>query len=194
MRAWHIYTFAGFQEDLQLRPYGVLRHVINKNSDQPQTFDYPLDQYCVDGVQLLDETVHSNTNLFHGESPVASVAGPTYYALVCAPGPRTEMDYFEDFVRVVYPIGLGIGIMVLVSIVGVHFILPELRDLSGCMLISLKLSLVVSMIGNLVLSSTAATPTAYVNLLVLESVVHGSDVAVHFWLNAIGHRAWVAVR
>jgi len=187
-RAWPVFTYAGFQEDLQLRPYGVLRHVVDK-----EHYEYPLGQYCVDGVQLLgsgSHFSHSDVNKSDDSDIIF------YYALICQPkGAWDEVDFFNIFARVFYPIGLGVGLVVLIVLVALHFVLKELRDLSGCMLISLVVSLIVSMAGNLVLvTMDSHNYDAYINLLFLESVVHGSDVAVHFWLNAIGHRAWTAVR
>ncbi|XP_046631386.1 probable G-protein coupled receptor Mth-like 5 [Daphnia pulicaria] len=199
-RAWPIFTYAGFQEDLQLRPFGVLRHVVDKLAEVPRHHEYPLDQYCVDGVRLLGSVSHFGHGLPNGAENTSSAPlsppsdGPVYYALICEPDPLDESDFFEMFVRVFYPIGLGVGLLVLLTLTGIHLVLKELRDLSGCMLISLVVSMIVTMISNLILSSADSRPSQYLNLLFLESVVHGSDVAVHFWLSAIGHRAWTAVR
>jgi hypothetical protein len=46
-------------------------------------------------------------------------------------------------------------------------VLKELRDLSGCMLVSLMLSLIVSMTGNLILAATDSRPSPYINLIAL---------------------------
>lgn len=173
---------------------------MDKLGDVPRHYEYPLNQYCVDGVRLLGSVSHFGHGLPHGAEDNSSNLmsppsdGTVYYALICEPGPLDESDFFELFVRVFYPIGLGVGILVLLMLTGVHLILKELRDLSGCMLISLVVSMIVTMISNLILSAADSRPSRYLNLLLLESVVHGSDVAVHFWLSAIGHRAWTAVR
>lgn len=196
VRAWPIFTYTGFQEDLQLRPFGILRHVVDKFGDSPRHHEYPLDQYCVDGVQLERSVTHFGHGLPSGaeESPAPPPSGPVYYALICEPGPLDEADFFELFVRVFYPIGLAVGALVLLVLVAIHLVLKELRDLSGCMLVSLNVALVIAMLGNLVLSAADHRPSPYLNLFFLETLVHGADVAVHLWLNAIGHRAWMAVR
>lgn len=174
--------------------------MVDKLAEIPRHYEYPLDQYCVDGVRLLSSVSYFGHGLPHGAENNHSVPvsppsdGPVYYALICEPGPLDESDFFDMFVRVFYPIGLGLGLFVLLMLTGVHLILKELRDLSGCMLMSLVVSLIVTMTSNLILSAADSRPSPYLNLLFLESVVHGSDVAVHFWLSAIGHRAWTAVR
>lgn len=191
-RAWPVFTYAGFQEDLQLRPYGILRHVVNKQASSELHYEYESDQYCVDGVKLLGAGSH-----FSHSGPDLHKSDPNsiYYALICEPvGPWDQVDFFNIFVRIFYPIGLGLGLVALVGLVSLHFILKELRDLSGCMLISLVVSLIVSMLANLILVTTDSQSNSYIDLLYLESIAHGSDIAVHFWLNAIGHRAWTAVR
>lgn len=173
---------------------------MDKSTDIHRYYEYPLDQYCVDGVRLLGSVSHYGHGLPSGAEDNRSSLlsppqdGPVYYALICEPGPLIENDYFEVFVRVFYPIGLGCGLLVLIVLAGLHCILKELRDLSGCMLMSLVVSLMVTMTSNLILSAADNRPSPYLSLLFLESVVHGSDVAVHFWLSAIGHRAWTAVR
>lgn len=191
-RAWPVFTYAGFQEDLQLRPYGILRHVVDKFANAARHYEYELDQYCVDGIKLLATGSH-----FSHSGPDLDESDPDsiYYALICEPvGPWDRVDFFNVFVRVLYPIGLGLGLVVLVGLVSLHFILKELRDLSGCMLISLIVSLIVSMLANLILVTTDSQSDSHIDLLYIESLAHGSDIAVHFWLNAIGHRAWTAVR
>ena len=183
-----------------MRPFGALRHVVDKLGDVPHHYEYALDQYCVDGVRLLSDVTHFGHGLPAGAVDNSSGLdgppsdGPVFYALICEPGPLDEADFFEMFVRVFYPIGLGVGLLVLLLLASVHLILKELRDLSGCMLFSLVASMIVTTIGNLILSAADSRPSPYLNLLLLESLVHGSDVAVHFWLSAIGHRAWTAVR
>ena len=219
-----MFTYAGFQEDLQLRPYGILRHVVDKFANAARHYEYELDQYCVDGIKLLATGSH-----FSHSGPDLDESDPDsiYYALICEPvGPWDRVDFFNVFVRVLYPIGLGLGLVVLVGLVSLHFILKELRDLSGCMLISLIVSLIVSMLANLILVTTDSQSDSHIDLLYIgtchsinslnenmpllfssvfftkycefieisESLAHGSDIAVHFWLNAIGHRAWTAVR
>ena len=145
-----------------MRPYGVLRHVVDKYGNVPRHYEYGLDQYCVDSVQLLGTA----SQFSHGvlKSDTAAVYS---YALICEPGPWDEVDVFDVFVRVFYPVGLGAGLVVLVLLVSVHFILKELRDLSGCMLISLIMSLIVSLMGNLILAATDSKPSPYINLLFL---------------------------
>ena len=183
-----------------MRPFGVLRHVVDKSGDVPRHYEYPLNQYCVDRVRLLGSVSHFGHGLPNGAEQNSSnrlsppSSGPVYYALICEPGPLDESDFFEMFVRVFYPIGLGCGILVMLILTGIHLILKELRDLSGCMLISLVVSMIITMTSNLILAAADSRPSPYLNLLFLESVVHGSDVATHFWLSAIGHRAWTAVR
>lgn len=177
----------------------MLRHVVDKWGDHPHHYEYPLDQYCVDGVKLLESVPHFGHGLPHGAEndtgvPQPPAEGPVFYALICEPGPLIESDFFELFVRVFYPIGLACGLLVLMLLAGVHMALKELRDLSGCMLVSLIVAMIVTMAGNLILSATDSRPSLYLNLFFLETIVHGADVAVHFWLNAIGHRAWAAVR
>lgn len=174
---------------------------MDKFGDVPRHFEYPLDQYCVDGVRLRESTVsHFGHGLPNGavdgeeQPPPPPANSHVYYALICEPGPLDESDFFELFVRVFYPIGLAVGVLVLLMLAAVHLILKELRDLSGCMLVSLNASLIVSMTGNLILSAADSRPSPYLNLLFLETLVHGADCAVHLWLNAIGHRAWTAVR
>lgn len=162
-------------------------------------YEYQIDQYCVDSVCLLGSVSHFGHGLPKGAEDGVDLVkpsnkAPVFYALICEPSPLTESDFFDFFVRIIYPIGLAIGVITLLVLAGVHLILKELRDLSGCMLVSLVFSLTVAMIGNLILSATDSRPSPYVNLLILESLVHGSDLAVHCWLSAIGHRAWMAVR
>lgn len=199
LRAWPIFTYEGFQEELQLRPEGVLRYVIDKHGDSPLHYEYQIDQYCVDTVRLVGSVPHFGHGLPKGAEGNNDVVkppsnAPIFYALICEPSPLMETDLFEIFVRIIYPIGLAVGVIALIVLASVHSILKELRDLSGCMLISLVLSLTVATIGNLILSATDSRPSPYINLLFLESLVHGSDLAVHCWLSAIGHRAWIAVR
>jgi hypothetical protein len=167
VRVWPIFTYPGFQEELQIRPYGVLRHVVDKYGLVPRHYEYPLEQYCVDAVRLLDNSHLGHA--FHGDqsNPPPTLPGPTFYALICEPGPWDEADYFDYFIRVVYPVGLAIGLIVLVFMVTVHLVLKELRDLSGCMLVSLMLSLIVSMTGNLILAATDSRPSPYINLIAL---------------------------
>lgn len=201
VRAWPIFTYADFQEGLQLRPYGVLRHVVDQHGAAARHFDYSVELYCVDAVRLLHNShlghaFHGSPQRPGGPDPALSAGAPTHYALICEPGPWDESgsDYLRRLVRVAYPLGLGAGLAVLLVVVGVHLLLKELRDLSGCMLTALCLALVVSMASNLILAATDRFPSPYVNSFVLEMAAHSADVAVHFWLNAIGHRAWTAVR
>lgn len=168
-RAWPVFTYAGFQEDLQLRPYGILRHVVNKQASSELHYEYESDQYCVDGVKLLGAGSH-----FSHSGPDLHKSDPNsiYYALICEPvGPWDQVDFFNVFVRIFYPIGLGLGLVALVGLVSLHFILKELRDLSGCMLISLVVSLIVSMLANLILVTTDSQSNSYIDLLYLGTLI-----------------------
>lgn len=133
----------------------MLRHIVDKWGNNPHQFEYPLDQYCVDGVKLLGSVSHFGHGLPHGAEndtgvPPPPADGPIFYALICEPGPLVEADFFELFVRVFYPIGLACGLLVLLLLAGVHLALKELRDLSGCMLVSLIVSMIVTMAGTFI--------------------------------------------
>jgi len=168
-----VFTYAGFQEDLQLRPYGILRHVVDKYAGSARHYEYELGQYCVDGVKLLGAGSH-----FSHSGPDLHESDPDsiFYALICEPvGPWDQVDFFNVFVRVLYPIGLGLGLVTLVGLVSLHFILKELRDLSGCMLISLVMSLIVSMLANLILVTMDSKSDSHINLLYLGILMPSSD-------------------
>ena len=178
VRAWPIFTYADFQEGLQLRPYGVLRHVVDQHGAAARHFDYSVELYCVDAVRLLHNShlghaFHGSPQRPGGPDPALSAGAPTHYALICEPGPWDESgsDYLRRLGRVAYPLGLGAGLAVLLVVVGVHLLLKELRDLSGCMLTALCLALVVSMASNLILAATDRFPSPYVNSFVLGSFI-----------------------
>nr|ANB32482.1 G-protein coupled receptor Mth-like 5-2 protein mRNA [Dastarcus helophoroides] len=185
---WPIYHYVGSTDKLTLLPNGVLRHyfdlhdiaafededesVIETDGKIKQYHDYHPSQYC------MDKRIEDFTSEF---------------AMVCGPEHPTDWTATEYLMRnVVSPITHGLTILCLLIIAIIYFIMPTLRDLSGNIVTTLCLCIILSQIADLIRLLTVFT--SHISLLITETICYVSLLGAFFWLNCLGYYIWKTFR
>ncbi|KAJ8912562.1 hypothetical protein NQ315_006634 [Exocentrus adspersus] len=187
-QVWPIYeTKKSTDRDrLLLLPTGILRHYSEVGETPEEEYD-------------ITDYTDSNHKLYHDYEPgkyclEKKVDGFTStYAWVCAPDVPKELLTPEFLMHnVVNPITHGITIVCLLIIAIIYFVMPTLRDLTGNIISTICMCLIVSQTANMIRLLTVFK--SHTSLLITEAVCYISMLGAFFWLNSLGYYIWKTFR
>lgn len=181
LQEWAIYDSAHDKlillADGTLRHYTDSRHPLNGDlSELTHFFDYNVGSYCVE--KKLDGP-RGNSSLF---------------ALVCVPdvgrAPWYESEYiiWQIFDCVLHIVSIFCYLTVAI----VHFVLPQLRDLSGNIITSIAVCRVIGQSSDL--ARIFADYNDHVDLLIADIAIFVSLLGAYFWLSSLGFYLWKMFR
>lgn len=180
---WPIYHYAGSSDRLALLPSGTLRHYFNLDTDHTTELDdpskdaiyqdYPQGKYCME-KRIEGELVSE-------------------FAKVCVPDHNTKWTTTEFLMRnIINPITHGIGITCLLVIAIIYFVMPTLRDLSGNIITTICMCLILSQIADLIRLLTVFEN--HISLIITDTICYVSLLGAFFWLNSLGYYIWKTFR
>ncbi|XP_023025207.1 G-protein coupled receptor Mth-like 5 [Leptinotarsa decemlineata] len=185
MQLWPIYHYQNSTDRLRLLPNGILRHYFDHSEvpgdelDSEVTnvggpfHDYEYGKYC------LDKKIDGLRSEF---------------AWVCAPEVHTHWLTSTEFLmhNVISPATHGISIACLLAIAVIYFVLPTLRDLTGNIVTTICMCLIVSQTADLIRLLTVFK--SHISLLIAETICYLSMLGAFFWLNSMGYYIWKTFR
>ncbi|CAH1186213.1 unnamed protein product [Phyllotreta striolata] len=180
MQLWPIFHYFNSTDRLRLLPNGVLRHYFdhdhayeeydfeNENSKAP-FHDYELGKYCLD--RKIDG--------FKSD-----------FAWVCAPDVQKDWLTSTEFLmhNVVNPITHALSIICLLLVAVIYFIMPTLRDLTGNIITTICMCLIVSQTADMIRLLTVFKN--HISLLITETICYLSMLGAFFWLNSLAYYIW----
>ncbi|XP_077300264.1 G-protein coupled receptor Mth-like 5 isoform X2 [Arctopsyche grandis] len=195
---WPIYHYHDSQDTLTLLPNGKLRHYTHrerflesmeeqqvkvkiygrlneplpkvKEENEPHFYDYDYGKYCMDKI-INDK---NETGL---------------YALVCVPEINVNWSDTDFLMRkLVNPLFHVIGMICFLIVAIIYFILPMLRDLTGNIVTTINVCLILTQASDLVRIFTEFS--SHVSFMIVDIVLYGSLLAAFFWLNSLGYYIW----
>lgn len=112
------------------------------------------------------------------------------FARVCAPNHEQEWMSTNEFLmrNIVNPITHSIGFICLIFIAIIYFVLPTLRDLTGNIITTITMCLLVSQIADLIRLLTVFK--SHISLIITETICYISLLGAFFWLNSLGYYIW----
>ncbi|KAL1512810.1 hypothetical protein ABEB36_002334 [Hypothenemus hampei] len=186
MQLWPIYHYRSSADKLRLLPSGVLRHFFDDQipnefdldnidiaSENRLFHDYPFGKYCLD--KRIDGILESE------------------FAWVCTPDHKDEWATNEFLMHnILSPLTHGVTIVCLLAIAIIYFVMPTLRDLSGNIITTICMCLIVSQTADLVRLLTVFK--SHISLLIAEAICYVSLLGAFFWLNCLGYYVWKTFR
>ncbi|KAJ8958742.1 hypothetical protein NQ318_016470, partial [Aromia moschata] len=168
-----VYQYQNSVERLTLFSKGVLRHYY-EHLGTVLSMDYEPGKYCLD-KKLYD----SNKSEF---------------AWICMPNVNKDWLTSTEFLmhNVISPLTHGITIICLLIIAIIYFVMPTLCDLSGNIITTICMCLIVSQIADMIRLLTVFK--SHVSFFITEAVCYVSMLAAFFWLNSLGYYIWKTFR
>lgn len=178
---WRILHYTNSIDRLILLPNGKLRHFIYHHpedsnfditdEDLIRNYDYNPGQYCLDKG-------------FNSENKLVS-----QYALVCTPDSLrdwTETDIVMK--KIIDPIFHGIAIICYLTVAIIYFVMPTLRDLTGNIISTISICLIISQAADMVRIFTEFS--SHVSFMIADIFCYTSLLGAFFWLNSLGYYVW----
>ncbi|KAJ8928417.1 hypothetical protein NQ314_019006 [Rhamnusium bicolor] len=139
MQLWPIYQYQNSTDRLRLLPNGILRHYFDH-------FEVPEEEFEVADFSEKDHT------LYHDYEPGKYCLDKkedgfkSEFAWVCAPDLQKDWLTSTEFLmrNIISPITHGITIICLLTIAIIYFVMPTLRDLTGNIITTICMCLIVS--------------------------------------------------
>ncbi|XP_057663765.1 probable G-protein coupled receptor Mth-like 5 isoform X1 [Diorhabda carinulata] len=179
MQRWPIYHYINSTDKLRLLPNGILRHyfdhtgvneldIDSENAKVPY-HDYEQGKYCLD---KKEDGVKSD------------------FAWVCAPDVNKDWLTNTEFLmyNVVNPITHGISMLCLLIVAIIYFVMPTLRDLTGNIITTICMCLIVSQTADMIRLLTVFKN--HISLIITETICYISMLAAFFWLNSLAYYIW----
>ncbi|XP_072391044.1 probable G-protein coupled receptor Mth-like 5 [Diabrotica undecimpunctata] len=180
VQTWPIYHYYNSTDRLRLLPNGVLRHYFD-HIDIPDAFDldninptapyydYEQGKYCID---KKEEGITSE------------------FALVCLPDAHRQWIMSTEFLvyNVVNPITHGISMVCLLIVAIIYFVMPTLRDLTGNIITTICMCLIVSQTADMIRLLTVFKN--HISLMITETICYLSMLGAFFWLNSLAYYIW----
>lgn len=183
MQMWPVYHYQNSSDKLRLLSTGVLRHYF--------------DHFLVPGEDPDDEEIEILKGRYHDYEPGKYCLDKKYegalvseFALVCVPNTDHHWYTTTEFLmrNIVSPVTHGIGIACLLTIAVIYFIMPTLRDLTGNIITTMCMCLIVSQAADLIRLLTVFK--SHISLLITETICYVSLLGAFFWLNSLGYYIW----
>lgn len=168
---WAIYH--QMNDKLYLLNTGVLRHEYSHENydDEIISHDYINGQYCLD------------------KSLVAHNRSEQLFAFICVPKKDDSWTSTEFLIKRVFdPIFRTIAIFLYLFVAIVYFIMNNLRDLVGSIVITISVCLIVVQVADIVRIFTEFAH--HFSFLTAEIVTYTSLLAVFLWINSLGFHIW----
>ncbi|KAF7267626.1 G-protein coupled receptor Mth-like 5 [Rhynchophorus ferrugineus] len=181
MQPWSIYHYQNSSDKLRLLPNGVLRHYFDNQIPNENDFD--------------SEFIEHQSNIYHDYEPgkycldKKSDSFTSEFAIVCAPALKQDWTTNEFLMHnIVNPLTHGFTIMCLLTVAIIYFVIPTLRDLSGNIVTTICMCLIISQTADLVRLLTVFK--SHISLLITETICYISLLGAFFWLNSLGYYIW----
>lgn len=180
MQQWPIFHYFNSTDKLRLLPNGVLRHYFDHNeafeefdfetgNSKSPFHDYEQGKYClerkIDGIK-------------------------SEFAWVCAPDVHRDWLTSTEFLmhNIVNPITHGVSIICLLVVAIIYFVMPTLRDLTGNIITTICMCLIVSQTADMIRLLTVFKN--HISLLITETICYLSMLGAFFWLNSLAYYIW----
>nr|CAH7735488.1 unnamed protein product [Callosobruchus chinensis] len=184
MQLWPIYHYHNSTDRLRLLPNGVLRHYFdhvdvpgdedllelgNTHEEKTLYHDYEFGKYCLD----------KNVDEMRSE-----------FAWVCAPDVHNNWHTSTEFImrNIVSPATHFVCIVCFLTVAIVYFVMPTLRDLTGNIVTTICVCLIISQAADIVRLLTVFK--SHVSILITETICYISLLGAFFWLNTLGYYIW----
>ncbi|KAG5870807.1 hypothetical protein JTB14_005357 [Gonioctena quinquepunctata] len=179
MQLWAVLHYQNSSDRLGLLPDGVLRHYfdhkhkIDEENAVGPFHDYEFGKYCLD--RKIDDSRSD-------------------FAWVCPPEFHENWLTSTEFLlhNVVSPTTHGMTMVCLLAIAIIYFVLPTLRDLTGNIITTICMCLILGQTANLIRLLTVFKN--HISLLIAEAICYISILAAFFWLNCLGYYIWKTFR
>ncbi|CAH0550485.1 unnamed protein product [Brassicogethes aeneus] len=184
MQPWSIYHYLNSTDKLRLLPSGILRHffdhTIPGEEDELREaiikgkdliyHDYTSGKYCLD--KKIEGDLESE------------------FAWVCAPNSEKEWYKSTEFLirNIINPVTHGINIACLITVAIIYFVMATLRDLTGNIVTTICMCLIVSQSGDMIRLLTVFK--SHISLIITETICYFSLLGAFFWLNSLGFYIW----
>ncbi|XP_028036702.1 probable G-protein coupled receptor Mth-like 5 isoform X2 [Bombyx mandarina] len=171
---YHKHIADSMKEDIQYSgTFSLHGNIPIPVENEPSSYIHMQNKYCMDKISMNKE----NT----------TVLG--LYAHVCIPDVKANWKYFSFLMkRVMNPAFHAIAIIIYLIVAIIYFVLPTLRDLSGNMITTINLCLIISQAAGLVRIFTEFSN--HISFMITDIVLYISLLAAFFWLNSFGFYIW----
>ncbi|XP_060522858.1 probable G-protein coupled receptor Mth-like 5 [Cylas formicarius] len=181
---WPIYHYQNSTDKLRLLPNGVLRHYFDHQV--PEEFDFEME--LIEGKNLYQDYEQGKYCMDKKKDEIQRE-----FAWVCPPDHK-QMWTTNEFLmhNVVNPISHGITIIFLLMVAVIYFVMPTLRDLTGNIVTTMCMCLIVNQTADLIRLLTVFK--SHISLFITETICYISLLGAFFWLNSLGYYIWRTFR
>ncbi|XP_018567379.1 probable G-protein coupled receptor Mth-like 5 [Anoplophora glabripennis] len=186
VQTWEIHQTQNSTDHLLLLPNGVLRHFIKH-------FEVPEEEYYITGYEDDEKMLYQDyePGKYCLDKSDDNLKGK--YAKVCSPDILKDLFTTEFLMHnVVNPITHGITIVCLLVIAIIYFVMPTLRDLTGNIITTICMCLILSQTADMIRLLTVFR--SHTSLLITETICYVSMLGAFFWLNSLGYYIWKTFR
>lgn len=189
-----IYDLEDSQEMLNLLTDGRLKHVMNKHHNSGNTRNEPTVRTLHDAIPIPEIVepppyIHEQNKYCMDKVLMNATNETGTYAFVCVL--HEELNWKDTsflMKKILNPLFHAMAMILYLIVAIVYFVLPTLRDLTGNIITTINMCLIVSQAADLVRIFTEFSN--HISFMLTDIILYVSLLGAFFWLNSLGFCIW----